>query len=378
MKLRISKTMQERFTVEYHIIGDEAHALAQAKNICLEQTVEVSDELVPSGFIRDHIIGQIENFVPLHPQLFAATLSYAVDTTALELTQLLNVIFGNTSIKAGIQVHHVNLSPTLLNTFRGPRFGVTGWRNLLKVFEKPLLCTALKPMGKSPEQIAELAYAFALGGVDVIKDDHGLTNQAFCQFEQRVKHCVRAVQRANDKTGKNCVYAPNVTAPSTELMARVTYAKQTGAGALLMAPGLTGFDTMRALAADDRVNLPLISHPALLGSMVLSLHNGFAHRVMFGQLQRVAGADASIYPNYGGRFGFSQAECQRIAQGCDEPMGHYPSIFPTPGGGMNLTRIPEMLQVYGEDVMFLIGGALYSRSPDLVENAQYFLSLVGR
>jgi len=44
---------------------------------------------------------------------------------------------------------------------------------------------------------------------------------------------------------------------------------------------------------------------------------------------------------------------------------------------MDLTRIPELLQLYGNDVMFLIGGSLYSRSPDLVENAQYFLSLVG-
>jgi len=370
--------MAERFTVEYHIVGDENSALEQAKIICLEQTVEVSDELVPPGLIRDQIIGQIEQFAALNPQLFSATISYAVDTTALELTQLLNVIFGNTSIKAGIRVHQVTLSPTLLRHFGGPRFGIAGLRKLLNVNEKPLLCTALKPMGKTPEQIAELAYSFALGGVDVIKDDHGLTNQSFCQFEQRVTLCAQAVQRANDKTGKNCVYAPHVTAPSTEIKARVAYAKQAGAGALLIAPGLTGFDTMRALSEDEQVNLPLISHPALLGSMVISPHNGLSHRVVFAQLQRVAGADASIYPNYGGRFGFSQAECQSIAQGCQESMGNYPAIFPTPGGGMELARIPELLQLYGNDVMFLIGGSLYSRSPDLVENAQYFLSLVGR
>ena len=370
--------MQERFTVEYHIVGEEGDALERAKIIRLEQTVEVGEELVPPGLIRDHIIGQIENFSALHPQLFTATISYAVDTTALELTQLLNVIFGNTSIKAGIRVHRIDLSPTLLRNFGGPRFGIAGLRNLLNVQEKPLLCTALKPMGKTPEQIAELAYSFALGGVDVIKDDHGLTNQPFCQFEQRVTLCVQAVQRANDKTGKNCVYAPHITAPCTEIMARATYAKQAGAGALLIAPGLTGFDTLRALAEDERLNLPLISHPAWLGSMVTSPDNGLSHRVVFGQLQRVAGADASIYPNYGGRFGFSLAECQSIAQGCQESMGNYPAIFPTPGGGMDLTRIPELLQLYGNDVMFLIGGALYSRSPDLVENAQYFLSLVGR
>jgi ribulose-bisphosphate carboxylase large chain len=65
-------------------------------------------------------------------------------------------------------------------------------------------------------------------------------------------------------------------------------------------------------------------------------------------------------------------------QGCIEPMGDYPSIFPTPGGGMSLARIPELLDLYGNDVLFLVGGSLYSRSADLVENAKHFMSLVGR
>ncbi len=370
--------MTERFTVEYHIVGDEKTALEQAKIICLEQTVEVNDELVPDGFIRDHIIGQIQHFTALNSQQYSALISYAVDTTAFELTQLLNIIFGNTSIKAGIRVESINLSPSLIRTFPGPRFGIAGMRRVLNVLEKPLLCTALKPMGNSPEQIAEMSYAFALGGIDIIKDDHGLTNQPFCQFEQRVDLCTAAVRRANEKTGKNCVYAPHITAPSTEVHARALYAKRAGAGALLIAPGLTGFDTMRVLAEDDAIDLPLISHPALLGSMVISPENGLSHRVVFGQLQRLTSADASIYPNYGGRFGFSREECRSIVQGCTEPMGSYPTIFPTPGGGMSLARIPELLELYGNEVIFLVGGSLYSRSPDLVENAQYFMSLVGR
>jgi ribulose-bisphosphate carboxylase large chain len=162
----------------------------------------------------------------------------------------------------------------------------------------------------------------------------------------------------------------------TEIMARVEYAQQMGAGGLLIAPGLTGFDTMRAL--NDAIDLPLISHPAFLGALVTSSENGFSHGALFGQLQRIAGADASIYPNYGGRFGFSKQECQSIAQACSEKMGDYAPIFPTPGGGMSLEKVPEMLALYGNEVMFLIGGALYSRSSDLVDNVRYFLSLVGR
>ena len=45
---------------------------------------------------------------------------------------------------------------------------------------------------------------------------------------------------------------------------------------------------------------------------------------------------------------------------------------------MTMDKIPDMLELYGNDVLFLMGGGLYGRSPDLVENVRYFLSLVGR
>jgi len=368
----------ERFTVVYSIRGDEAAALEKARIICFEQTVELDDEVVTDPIIRDSIVGRIDRWTAVGEDRFEAQISYAVETSAGELTQLLNVIFGNTSIKAGIRVEHLELCESIFTKFPGPRFGIEGWRRILDHSEKPLLCTALKPMGKSVEEIAALAHRFALGGVDVIKDDHGLTDQPFCPFHPRVEACVAAVERANRQTGKNCIYVPNVTAPAPEVLERAHFARKSAAGGLLIAPGLNGFDTLRVLAEDAEIDLPIISHPALLGSMVTSKESGFSHAVLFGQLQRLAGADASVFPNYGGRFGFSREECASISESCRAAMGSYRSIFPTPGGGMSLERVPDMLELYGEDVMFLIGGALYARSPDLVDNARYFLSLVGR
>ena len=53
----------DRFSVYYRIRGEYASALEKAKIIALEQTVEVNDELVPNGFIRDQAIGQIRIFI---------------------------------------------------------------------------------------------------------------------------------------------------------------------------------------------------------------------------------------------------------------------------------------------------------------------------
>ncbi|MEQ8236743.1 MAG: ribulose 1,5-bisphosphate carboxylase large subunit, partial [Syntrophomonadaceae bacterium] len=101
-----------------------------------------------------------------------------------------------------------------------------------------------------------------------------------------------------------------------------------------------------------------------------------SHYALFGQLTRLAGGDGTIYPNFGGRFSFSREECQSIVQGAAVPMGHLKPIFPCPGGGMSMENIPEMIEVYGREVVFLVGGGLFKHGPDLVENCRYFRSLV--
>ena len=366
----------ERFSVLYRLVGNEAAAYQRAGDICLEQTVEVPDALVPDGMIRAHILGQVESFEARDEGGYSARISYAVEIVGRDLVQLLNVLFGNISLKAGIRAERLDLPESLLQSFRGPRFGRPGLRALLGVPHRPLLCTALKPLGLSAEGLADLAYRFALAGIEIVKDDHGLADQGFASFQERVRLCAEAVARANRETGRRVIYVPNVTAPFDEIRARARFAKEYGAGGLLVAPGLTGLDAMRCLADDDSLALPIFSHPAFQGTYVLDPANGMSHRLLFGQLARLAGADATIYPNFGGRFGFTRDECQSIAQGTAMAMGPIKAIFPTPGGGMNLDRVPEMLEAYGSDVVLLIGGGLMTPGSDLIETCRRLRALV--
>jgi ribulose-bisphosphate carboxylase large chain len=211
--------------------------------------------------------------------------------------------------------------------------------------------------------------------MDLIKDDHGLSNQNCSPFDERVGLCADAVRRGNQETGQRTIYVANITAPQTEVVKRARTAKRAGAGGLMVAPGLIGMDLMRELADDDSIALPILSHPALQGSFVTGT-NGIAHGVIFGQLARLAGADATIFPNFGGRFSFSRDECREIVNAAHEPIGHLKTIMPAPGGGMSLTRVPEMLETYGQDLIFLIGGGLFRHSSDLVENCRYFKKMV--
>jgi len=373
-----SKETSDRFSVRYRLTGDETEARAKAADLCLEQTVECSADILPNGFIPEQVVGRLES---LHKSsapgasAFEALVSFLNDTTGGELTQLCNVLFGNISLKKGFRLSRLEDGSTLWGKFKGPRFGGDGLRALLGQAHRPLLSTAVKPLGLSAEELARLAGRFAAGGIDVIKDDHGLANQPFARFAERAERCAQAVRKAAASMGHAILYAPNVTAPTGEVHERARFAKQVGAGALLICPGLTGLDAMRALADDDSLGMPILAHPAFLGSFVTSADDGISPYALFGQLMRLAGADASIFPHFGGRFGFSLDECREVADGCRDALGNLKSIFPAPGGGMNLQRLPELLEFYGSEVMFLVGADLVRNGPGIEKNCEIYRRL---
>lgn len=361
--------------VTYHLTGSKAEAEKKAREITIEQTVEFPPDLITRPDIPELVYGKIRSLEELESGLVEAVIEYAVEIVGDELTQFLNVLFGNSSLKPGIRLVGFEAPEDFLNMFKGPRFGRDGLRNLLGAAKRPLLCTALKPMGLSPQELAALAYQFALGGIDFIKDDHGLADQPFCPFKERVSLCAEAVAKANRETGHNCLYLPNITAPSHKIHDNARWAKQAGAGGVMVAPGLTGLDSLRLIAEDDSVALPILSHPALQGTFTVRPESGIAHGALFGQLNRLAGADACVFPHFGGRFSFTEAECRDLVIGTARPMRHMPAIFPVPAGGMSLDRVQELYEFYGADMILLIGGDLHRHGPDLAENCRKFAGL---
>lgn len=353
----------EKILAIYEIRGSRELAQQVARDTCIEQTIEFPADLVTQEDIRDDIFGRLVSLEPVEAELFEARIEYSAEIAAGESTQLLNVLFGNTSLKSGIRLVDVDLPASVQKVCGGPRFGVSGLRRLVDVPHRPLVATAIKPMGLSVPELAQLAYQMARGGVDIIKDDHGLSDQPFCGFEQRVKAVAGAVRKAQDETGKACLYAPNVAAPLTQILRRAELAAAAGAGALMIAPGLCGFDALRTLAGEEGPGLPVLCHPAWLGSFTVSGAGGLSHGLAYGLLPRLLGADATIFPNHGGRFSFSSQSCLDIARVCAAPRPGLEPIFPVPAGGMTVDRVAEMVGFYGPDVILLIGGDLRRHGP---------------
>jgi len=367
----------DRYTVDYLLTVDEKKARPLAEHICYEQTVEFPGDLIPDGEIKNQIVGRLESLERIDKKRSVAKISFAVEITGFEFTQFLNNLFGNISILPGIRIINIDIPESLLSISKGPRFGKQGITNILGV-NRPLICSALKPLGMSAEQLAEQAYQFAAGGIDLIKDDHGICNQAFSPFKERVVKCSEAVKKANQKYGTKTLYLPNISGPAKMIRDWASIAKESGVGGLLISPGLIGIDTMKSIAEDDLINLPIMAHPAFNGTYVVSESNGISHGVLYGLLMRLAGADMTVFPNFGGRFSFSRDECLDIASGCRRPLQGIKPTLPAPGGGMTTDRLPEIIDTYGKDFVLLIGGGLHRHSDNIKRNTENFREMVDK
>lgn len=366
----------ERFSVDYSIHNmDEKEVRDVAWLTCVEQTVEFPEVLIPDGEIRNQIIGRIENLTRINGNKYLVTISYAIESTAFELVQLLNVVYGNISMAKGVRVEDIKLPDKLLSAFKGPRFGMQGIRERFKVFDRPLLCAPIKPMGLSPEEFGHMAYELAFGGIDIIKDDHGLGNQPFCPFNERVERVVEGIEKANRESGNNCVYFPNINSPTDKLMERATYAKKAGAGGLMVMAGLVGWDAMRMLADENSLALPVFFHPALLGGYIKGTDTGISTRILSGILPRLAGADIAAFQNFVGRITNFKKDCLSAREVLSEPMGHLKPSFPSTGGGMTLTNLSEFSDIYKNDIIYIMGGGLH-HGESLVDTCRTFRKLV--
>lgn len=364
------RQLNGRFAVLYRIAAEEKNALEMAKNICVEQTVEFPAAHIECDAIQEHIIGRLEEFSPCAGG-YLARISYSNQCATEEFSQFFNVVFGNSSLIPGITVLHIELSEELLGCFPGPKYGVEGMRRRLGVEDRALAFTALKPMGLPTEALADEAYRCALGGVDMIKDDHGLMDQSFSGFKERVKAVCEAVKRGNEESGNHTVYVPNLSGSTVSIMDRIRYAQECGAGGIMLAPGLVGYDMMQYAAA--HTELPVIAHPAMAGCLLDKGGGGFDCGCVLGQLPRLCGADFTVFPNFGGRFSLTQEQCRSIVNSCEETCGDMPAIFPCPAGGMTFDKLDTMKAFYGRNVALLMGGGLFTVTPDLVSNCRTFV-----
>jgi len=355
--------------VTYRLEVEAAEAAARAEALALEQTVEVPRSVVRDPFIAEEIMGRVEEVSPDPDGGQRVVVRYPAAATAHDPAQIMNVVFGNSSLHADVECVDVELPGSLLEVLRGPTFGIEGLRKVAGVYGRPLTCTTVKPMGQTPESLAALFRVFARAGVDFIKDDHGLAEHAFCPFEARVRACVAAEVEVFEATGRRSVYVPNLIGTPKTIFRQLEIAEGCGARAVMLSPMLVGLPLFWELC-HERASVPVIAHPAFGGAQRIRAE------ALFGRIFRAYGADAVIFVNSGSRFSPPEARCRRLADQLTAPWGGIRPSLPVPGGGIAVENAAGVARRYGVDSMLLIGGNLQIEADRTAERCRAFVEAV--
>ena len=358
-----------RLIATYHVRSD-AHAIAaRAKAIAVEQSVEMPLSAIEDQQIRDEIVGRVDDIRELSPGRYAVRIALSRATLGEDAGQLVNMLFGNTSLQDDVVLHDAELPDDVVARHGGPRFGLAGLRARAGAGERALTCSALKPQGLSPQRLAALAARFARGGIDYVKDDHGLADQAYSPLASRCEAVATALRAVARETGRRTRYVPSLSGDLDALRAQIAAAKAAGIDSVMVQPMIMGLSNFARLTAENR-DLAFFAHPTLAGAARI------APPLLFGKLFRMLGADALVFPNHGGRFGYSPELCGELARTALADWHGLRPAVPVPAGGMSIDRITEMLDFYGSEVMLLIGGALLEARERLTEETAAFVEKV--
>jgi ribulose-bisphosphate carboxylase large chain len=352
-----------RLQAIYHIRCDAGSIDERARAIAVEQSVEMPLAAIDDKHMLSEIVGRVEGIREIGASLFEARISLSAATVGRDAGQLVNMLYGNTSIHDDVVLHDAEIPDEIAAMFGGPRHGLDGLRRRVGAGNRALTCSALKPQGLPPAKLAALARCFADGGIDYIKDDHGLADQSYSPFADRVAAIATALR------GTAAHHVPSLTGDLDAMRRQVAVARDAGIDTVMVAPMVSGVSNFHRLVADNP-DMAFLTHPSLAGAARI------APPFHFGGLFRMLGADAVVFPNHGGRFGYSAETCRQIARRSLEPRQGLKPCVPVPAGGMSRERVGEMLEFYGTDIMLLIGGGLLEARECLTDATAAFVTEV--
>lgn len=290
-----------------------------------------------------------------------AWIGFPEANTEGDLGTLLTMIFGKFSLAGPARVVDLQL-PDGYGT--PAKFGIPGLRRLTGVRDRPLFMAIFKPaLGLTADDHAGLLREVASAGLDLIKDDEILGDLPDCPTLERVRACRPVIDEASRHTGREILYAVNLTGPVTHMAERARDLIDAGANALLLNVLVYGYPVLEALAADPAVNVPIFAHPALAGAMGGAADGssdyGIDYGVLLGTLMRYGGADAVLHPACYGSLPFAAATQDSIRDRLRETIDGRPAAMPVPSAGIHPGVLDTVLNDYGDDVVLNAGSGIF-------------------
>ncbi|WP_416731270.1 2,3-diketo-5-methylthiopentyl-1-phosphate enolase [Fictibacillus sp. JL2B1089] len=300
-------------------------------------------------------------------------ISYPSANFSNDIPAILTTVFGKLSLDGEIKLVDLEFDKNLEQQFPGPKFGITGIRDILGVYNRPLVMSIFKGvLGKDRSFFKEQLYEQALGGVDLVKDDEILFENPLTPFEERVKIAKEVLKSVHERTGEKTLYAVNLTGRTSELRDKARRAAELGANALLFNVLSYGPDVLQELAEDKEIPLPIMAHPALSGAIGSSSLYGIGYSVILGKLLRYAGADLVLFPSPYGSVALDRKETLSIADALTTESISLNKSFPVPSAGIHPGLTPVLYNDFGLDSVINAGGGIHGHPDGAAGGARAF------
>ena len=273
------------------------------------------------------------------------------------LSSVAGNVFGLKALK-NLRLLDIEFPKQLLDSFKGPAFGIGGIRKLLKVSKRPLVGTIIKPkLGLETKDHAKVAYEAWLGGCDIVKDDENLSSQSFNPFQARLTQTLESRDKAQSETGERKVYMINITAETQTMLRRAESVIAQG-GDYVMVDILTcGWSALQTLR-DQNFKLVIHAHRAGHAAFTKNQQHGIAMKTI-ASVARIIGVDQLHVGTVVGKMSETKAEVLENIAACKEEMGSLKPVLPVASGGLHPRLVPTLMETFGNDFVIQAGGGIH-------------------
>lgn len=284
------------------------------------------------------------------------------------LSSVAGNVFGLRTLK-NLRLDNINFPNQLVRSFKGPKFGVEGIHQLLKIYDRPLVGTIIKPkLGLKTVDHAKVAYDSWVGGCDIVKDDENLSSQKFNPFKERVTKTLECRDNAQDETGERKVYMVNVTAETNEMLKRAEFVLNNG-GEYVMVDILTcGFAALQTLRKQD-LNLVIHAHRAGHAAFTKNPEHGISMRVI-AKIARIIGVDQLHVGTVVGKMFETKEDVQENIEALKMKMSDLKPAMPVASGGLHPGLVPALVKFFGRDFIIQAGGGIHGHTNGTVAGAK--------